>query len=383
MRIPNRLSWGMLTALLWIGIMVPHRSVLAQTNPSGQDVEAITTAVPFLQIAPDAKSGAMGDAGVAITDNANAIHWNPAAMATFDDQMGFSTSYTPWLRGLGIPDINLGYLPGYYNFGKKGGVVGVAFRFFSLGEIQFTDDAGLETGRFNANEFSIAASYAHVLTDKLSIGGSLRYIRSNLAGSGNVGGISTNPGQSAAADIAFHYQTDFDLNTQQGSIPVKFRAGSNISNIGSKMNYTSSSQRDFIPTNLRIGYAFTADLDEFNQITFTNDFNKLMVPSEGGASDDAVLEGMFSSFGDAEGGLSEEMKEVTLSFGAEYMYNQIFGIRAGFFHESPDKGDRQFMTLGAALQFNIFSLDFAFLIPFQENHPLERTLRFTLAFDFK
>lgn len=351
----------------------------AQNTTSGQETDAITTAVPFLTISPNARSGAMGDAGVALEQGAFSTFWNPAAMAFIEDKFGFGITYTPWLRALGIPDINHAYLPAYYNFGEQGGVAGVSLSYFSLGNIQFTDNQGIETGNYNANEFALSGHYGRLLTDQLAIGGGLRYIRSDLAGS-QQGSIPIEPAQSAAGDIFLFYKTDLGGGAQA---PLGLNIGGGISNIGAKMTYNNQgSDRDFLPTTFRIGYALTYPIDDYNKITFTNDFSKLMVPSEGGQSDEAVLSGMFSSFGDAEGGLSEEVQEVMISLGAEYWYNDLFAVRAGYFHEDEDKGDRQYLTLGAGLQFKALIIDFAYLTSFEQNHPLQNTLRFSLGFNF-
>jgi Type IX secretion system protein PorV len=350
----------------------------AQTNTAGADsVSTITTAVPFLTISPWARNGGLGDAGVANTYDASAEYWNPACLAFTENKIGAGISYVPWLRALGIPDINLAYLPFYYNMGERGGTVGASFRFFSLGEIQFTDEVGTNTGKYNASELALSVCYAHIVTDKFSVGGGLRYFRSDLA-SGNVGGVgNVRAANSVAGDVAVAYKNKTKLST----MPFQIAWGLNISNIGPKVNYNDgSSRRDFIPTNLRIGYALRLDIDEYNSFSLLNDFNKLMVPSEGGASTQSVLSGMFGSFSDRAG--REELQEVNYSIGGEYWYNNLFAIRAGYFHEAPNKGDRQYLTLGAGLKFKVFVLDFAYLNAFGKANPLQNTLRFSMAFNF-
>lgn len=361
-----------------LGLNSTQAQSLGNRNTAGQ-TKAITTAVPFLIICPDSRSGALGEAGVAIADNANALYWNPSTLAFTQKRMGFNVNYTPWLRALGIPDINHAFLPFYYNFGEKGGVAGASLTFFSLGNIQFTDASGNNIGEFNPAEFALSGAYTRKITDAFSAGVSLRYIYSGIAGSQAIGGVTTNAGQSFAGDIHFFYNKDFRF---RNTTDMNFKWGVNISNIGAKMNYTASTRKDFIPTNLRVGYALTANLDEYNSITFTNDFNKLLVPSEGGRSDKNLLSGIFGSFGDAEGGFSEELTEINVSLGLEYWYNKLFAVRAGYFYEDPNKGARKFVTLGAGVRFKIFSVDFAFLAPLEQNHPLQNTLRFTLGFDF-
>lgn len=344
---------------------------------AGTDVQAITTAVPFLMIAPDSRHGALGDAGVAIADNSNAVHWNLSGLAFTDKQMGFGLSYTPWLRQL-VPDINLSYLSGFYNLGERQGVIAGSIRYFSLGEIIFTDENAIEYGRFNANEFAIDAGYTRKVSENLSAGVALRFIYSNLAANARVGSFETRPGTSIAGDANLLYTKDFSA----GSTPLNLRLGMNISNIGAKISYTNSSNRDFIPTNLRLGAAITGELDEYNSITFTSDVNKLLVPSEGGQSDQTLLDGIFGSFADAPGGFSEEMREFTISAGLEYWYNNLFAARAGLFLEDATKGNRKFVTLGAGVKYNVFALDFAYLASLTQNHPLQNTLRFSLSFDF-
>jgi hypothetical protein len=328
-------------------------------------------------ITPDSRSGAMGDAGVAITDNANATHWNLSALAFTDKKFGVGLSYTPWLRQL-VPDINLSYLSGHVNLGERAGVIASSIRYFSLGKIEFTDDNAIKYGEFNANEFAIDAGYARKVTDNFSAGVALRFIYSNLAANAQVGSFDTKPGTSVAGDINMLYTKDFT----SGQRPMNFRWGLNISNIGAKISYTNSNNRDFIPTNLRLGAALKTHLDDYNSITVTADANKLMVPSEGGQSDKTLLDGMFTSFADAPGGFSEELREVNLSTGLEYWYNNLFAARAGIFLEDATKGNRNYVTLGAGVKYNVFALDFAYLAALQQAHPLQNTLRFSLSFAF-
>jgi hypothetical protein len=352
--------------------------LLPRTASAQSDVQAITTAVPFLMISPDAYSGALGEAGVAIANNSNATHWNMSALAFTDKKFGASLSYTPWLRGLGVPDINLSYLSGHVNLGERAGVIATSLRYFSLGKIEFTDDNAVKYGEFNANEFAFDAGYARKVTDNFSAGVALRFIYSNLAANAQVGSFDTRPGTSIAGDINMLYTKDFT----SGALPMNFRWGLNISNIGAKISYTNSNNRDFIPTNLRLGAALKTNLDDYNSLTITADANKLMVPSEGGQSDKTLLDGMFSSFADAPGGFSEEVKEINLSSGLEYWYNDLFAARAGIFLEDATKGNRKYVTLGAGVKYNVFALDFAYLAALQQAHPLQNTLRFSLSLAF-
>ena len=373
-------------------LAVSTRPAYAQ-NAAGQDgPKTITTAVPFLLVAPDSRSAGIGEAGVAIADDANAMHWNASALACIDNRMGFSMSYSPWLRALGIPDINLMYLSGYLNTGDAG-VIGASLRYFSLGQIDFTDGLGQPIGSDKPNEFALDVAYALKVSEQFSAALTLRYFQSRLASNGALPG-DAKPVNSAAGDLSFMYKNDFSMNGGTGPIPVRFTSGVNISNIGPKVSYSASTaNRDFIPINLRIGYAFKFFLDEYNSFTFTNDFNKLLVPSVvidsngvstgGGRSDIALLPGIFGSFSDAQNGIGEEFSEVNISVGGEYWYRDLFSARVGFFYEDPLKGNRKFITLGAGLKYNVFGLNFAYLAPLQQNHPLQNTLRFTLTYDFE
>jgi hypothetical protein len=362
------------------------------SNLLGQ-INTITTAVPFLIISPDARAGGMGDAGVASYADANSIHWNPSKLAFVEKKMGFAVSYTPWLRQL-VPDINLAYVAGYAKL-KGEQTIGASLRYFSLGSITFTDDVGNETGQFNPSEYAFDVAYARKLSENFSGGIALRYIHSDLTGGMPVQGISTNPGNSIAADVSATYRnTDLEIGNKDATLAV----GLNISNIGSKISYTETGTKDFIPINLRLGPALTLKLNDYNELTFLVDFNKLMVPTPpiysdslsngeqqilyGSDPDVSVAEGMFKSFSDAPDGFSEEMKEINIASGFEYWYDKQFAFRAGYFYEHEDKGNRKYFTLGAGLKYNVFGLDFAYLIPTDQRNPLENTLRFTLLFDF-
>jgi len=365
----------------------------------GRDLNTITTAVPFLLIAPDARAGAMGDAGVASTPDANSMHWNPAKYAFIDNKMGFSVSYSPWLRAL-VNDINLAYVSGYYRIDDRQ-VIGASLLYFSLGDITFTNVEGGRIGDYKPSEFSIDATYSRKLSEKLSGAISARYINSNLTQGQYVGGVATHPGNSIAADVAVYWQDDIVLGNMDG----KFAWGVNISNIGSKISYSDNEIKEFIPTNLRIGPSLTLELDDYNTLSFMLDINKLLVPTppiydidsttglpvykngkpvilEGKDPDVSVISGMIQSFYDAPGGFSEEMREFSFSLGAEYWYDKQFALRGGFFYEDKSKGNRKYFTLGAGLRYNVFGLDFAYLIPLEQHNPLENTLRFSLLFNF-
>jgi len=379
-------------------------TLFAQSNNYiGQDLNTITTAVPFLQIAPDARSGGMGEAGVSSSPDANSMHWNPAKYSYIESDMGFALSYSPWLRAL-VSDINLAYLTGYKKLANNQ-VVSGSLLYFSLGDITFTDIQGATIGNYRPNEFALSGSYSRMLTKNLSGAVTARFIHSNLTQGQSVGGASTKPGNSIAADIAIYSRHDVEFPNMEGF----FAWGLNISNIGSKISYSDdNTQRDFIPTNLRFGPSLTLDIDDFNRLSFMVDINKLLIPTppiyltdsitgqpvyddngnqlifKGMDPNVSVPVGMFQSFFDAPNGFNEEIRELSFAVGIEYWYDKQFAIRGGYFHEDRTKGNRKFFTLGAGLRYNVFGLDFAYLIPTggQAKNPLENTLRFTLHFDF-
>jgi hypothetical protein len=366
--------------LSWAGTV----AIYSQTG-SG-DLNAIQTVVPFLTIAPDSRAGGMGDAGVATTPDAFSMHWNPAKFAFIDGKGGLGISYAPWLRTL-VPDINIAYLSGYYRVDPKQ-VISGSLVYSSLGDIPFTDEFGNEMLVGKPNEFSIDAGYSRKFAKKLGGGVAFRFIYSNLTGGYYSGGEPTKPGISFAADISGYYHDEIKIFDKDGELAF----GVNFSNIGSKMSYTNSQATDFIPMDLRLGSAGTIKLDKFNSITLTIDLNKLLVPTPPKMENGVIVAGkdpnvsvpvaIFQSFYDAPGGFSEEMHEIMYSFGAEYWYNNQFAIRGGYFNEHETKGNRKYFTAGAGFRMNIFTLDFSYLMPLTQNHPLAHTLRFSLTFDF-
>ena len=357
------------------------------------NLNTITTAVPFLLISPDSRAGGMGDIGVATSPDANSLHWNPAKYSFIDQEVGFAVSYVPWLREL-VPDINLSYISGYKKLNKND-VIAMELRYFTLGDITFTDIIGNNLGQYKPNEFALGSSYSRKLSDQFSLAISGRYIYSNLTGGQSAGGIATNAGQSIAADVAGYYVKAIRIAKKD----AKLAFGANISNIGNKIRYTETSTRDFIPINLRLGTAINTDFDEYNKISFAFDINKLLVPTPPIYNDSitdqidfgkdpnvSVVSGIFQSFGDAPGGFNEELREINFSFGTEYWYNNQFAIRAGYFNEHNTKGGRKFFTFGSGVKYNVFALDFSYLInasrAINGNNPLANTMRFTLTFDF-
>lgn len=380
--------------------------VLSITRMFGQDTEpsdgsrVISTAVPFLTISPDARSGGMGDVGAATTPDAYSMFWNPAKYAFIDKTFGFGIGYVPWLRSL-VNDIGLASVVGYGKLGDKQAIAG-SLRFFSMGAVMFTDNDGNELGEVKPNEWAIDATYARKFSREFSGAVAGRFIYSNLVPV-DLANLSVRPGTSVAADIAMYYHHEMEI---KGISSASIEFGLDISNIGVKMSYSSNSiVRDFIPTTLRLGPSFTMDLDDYNRLAFSFDLSKLLVPTppvyardsnnnivydannnkvieKGMNPDVSVVKGMIQSFYDAPYGFKEEMQEIMIAVAAEYWYNKLFSIRAGYFFESKYKGDRQFFTLGAGLRYNVFGLDFSYLIPTKSNNPLQHTLQFTLLFNF-
>ncbi len=360
----------------------------AQTSTTGANY--ISTAVPFLTITPDSRSGGMGDVGVALSPDINSQYWNPAKYAFIDSKMGFSVSYTPWLRDI-VNDINLGYLVGYKKLDDMQSI-SASLRFFTLGNIVFTNEDAVEQGTRSPNEFSIDMGYSRKLSDNLSAGVVFRYIRSDLTSGQYVGEEPTHAGNAFAADLSVYYLKD--INISQYS--CQWSWGANISNLGSKISYVKGVEKDYIPTNLRMGTAIKTNFDQTSSLTVSLDLNKLLVPTPnaseiidqqgsvtvgGYGSDKSVISGVFSSFSDAPGGFSEEFKEVMWSLGAEYWYQKQFALRAGYFYESAEKGNRKYFTAGLGLRYDKFIFDFSYLIPTTQNNPLQNTIRFSLGFD--
>lgn len=350
------------------------------------ELNAIQTVVPFLIIAPDSRAGAMGDVGAATSPDAYSMHWNPAKFAFINSKGGVGISYAPWLRNL-VPDINIAYLTGYYRIDEKQ-VASSSLLYSSLGDVPFTDEFGNLERTFKPNELAFDIGYSRLFTENLSGGIAFRFIYSNLTGGTYSGGAATKPGTSFAADISGYYHKDLTLFNRDALLGI----GLNISNIGSKMSYSDAQTSDFIPMNMRLGTSGTINIDEFNKLTLAVDFNKLLVPTppiyntdmeiiDGKDPNVSVPVAIFQSFYDAPGGFKEELREISISFGAEYWYNEQFAIRGGYFHENETKGNRKYFTAGAGFSLKGFTIDFSYLMPLAQNHPLARTLRFSLAFD--
>jgi hypothetical protein len=339
---------------------------------------AITTAAPFLLIVPDARAGGMGDMGVATSADAFSLFHNAAKMTFSNRQVKTGITYSPWLRNL-TDDIFIGSAS-YMNRFSENAAWGADFKYFSLGQIDLTDSSGNPNGTINPNEFVATGSYALKLSETFSMGVGLKYIRSNLAFNGT-NGNSLQPINSFAVDVSGYYQS---LEENYGNFNGRYRLGFNFANVGPKVSYTPG-EEDFIPTNLKLGGGFDFILDDYNTISTNVEFTKLLVPTpqeDGSEEDQGWVEGIFSSFGDAPGGFSEEIKEFTYAFGAEYLYNNAFALRGGYFHESADKGNRQYFTLGGGFKTNAMNIDLSYLINSSDvNNPLENSLRFSLSFD--
>lgn len=352
--------------------------VFSQTDPVANPGElvgqqrAITTAVPFIGITPDARHAALGDAGVATSADANAAYWNAGKLVFIEGKkLGGSFSYTPWLGKI-VNDMWISSLTGFYKINREQ-AVGVSLKYFDLGEISFRGYQNEPLGDFNPKEAAFDATYSRMLTDNFSIGLTGRYIFSNLTGAFT--GPDAQAGNSVAADLGVYY-----MKPLQSARNSTLSLGAQISNIGPKISYTDNNNKDFLPTNLRLGGAYTTDLDAYNTVTLVLDVNKLMVPSPGSGRDTvSLLSGMFGSFSDAPGGAKEELQEFTISAGVEYWYRNIFSGRVGYFNEHIDKGNRKYLTLGVGFRKNNFGIDVAYIVPTnQREHPLAETLRFTL-----
>lgn len=381
----NKLSFCCYISVFIAGI--PPSVVAQGTQSDGKRTNTIQTAAPFLLIAPDARSGAMGDVGVAISPDANSGHWNPAKLAFMEKPTGLSISYTPWLRNL-VPDVDLGYLTFYHRIDERNTIAG-SLRYFSYGSIQLTDNTQNDIGVYSPNEFSIDGTFSRKFGENFSLGTAIRYITSSLS-NGQFNGQDINPATALAADASAY----FKKGTIMFGKDTELALGLNISNIGTKMNYSNGSIKSFLPTNLKLGGATTFNIDDLNIFTVALDLNKLMVPTNpirdqdgkivrGKDPDRSVPSGIFGSFSDAPGGFSEEFNEISYSLGAEYLYNKQFAVRSGYFYETPTKGDRRYFTVGAGVKYNVFNLDFAYLLANQQTSPLAQTLRFSMVFNFE
>ncbi len=377
----------------FIAVLLPGISIAQTvvgptgTNTNGSSSNAIVTGVPFLSISPDSRSGAMGDAGVALSPDVNATYWNPSKLAFLDGNDNLSLSYSPWLRRL-VPDVSLSYVSYAHKLDDRN-TIGASLRYFNLGSIQLVDANQNDQGTYRPNEFSFDVSLGRKFGNNFSLGLTGRYIHSNLANGSFTAGQQTKPANAAAADISMYFKKPM----QQFGDDALFAFGADISNIGTKISYSEGGVKYFLPTNLKIGAANTWYLDDYNEFTVALDLNKLLVPTppirdsngniiSGKDDNRSVVSGIFGSFSDAPGGFKEELQEISYSPGIEYRYNKQFALRAGYFYESPNKGDRQYLTLGAGFKYNIFDIDFSYLAANEQKSPLSNTLRFTVIINF-
>lgn len=375
--------------LLSVPILLPALA-MSQTSTNGSNYStAIPTAVPFLNITPDSRSGAMGDAGVAITPDVNANYWNPSKLAYLESDDNVSLSYSPWLRQL-VPDISLSFLSYAHKLDERN-TLGASLRYFNYGSIQLTDEGQNNQGTYTPNEFSLNTSFARKFGESFSLGLTVGFIHSSLSNAA----FATNSGQQAKAGNALSAGVSMYYNkpTQEFGNDAIFAFGANISNIGNKISYSDGGPKYFLPANLKFGVANTINLDDYNQITLTVDFNKLLVPTppirdadgniiKGKEDNISVPAGIFGSFADAPGGFHEELQEISISPGVEYWYNQLLAIRAGYFYQNANKGGAHYLTAGVGLKYDAFRFDFSYLAASQQNSPLANTLRFTLSASF-
>jgi long-subunit fatty acid transport protein len=352
------------------------------------------TAVPFLQIEPDSRGAGMGNSGVAIADNAAAIFWNPAGLA-FQNQNQISITHANWLPAFNA-DLFYDYLVGTYHIDGIG-TVGGHITFLNLGEQTRTDDTGLELGRFNSYEITAGLSYGFRLSENWALGTGIRYIYSSLADGGEVGGQQINPGSSVGVDLSALYKSNpFQIANRQASI----NAGVNLSNIGPGIQYTDNAQKDPLPTVLRAGWAYTMDIDGMgmNTITFSNDVSKIMARTQRVEDENGdvsyqpmgVMEALYNSWGTLERNNSPGevvslnlAQQLMFGFGLEYWYNNLFALRTGYYYENPDNGNREFLTLGAGLRYNIFGVDFSYIYTLEDDHPLANTIRLSVLVNFR
>lgn len=378
-----------------IRIVLTSVFAFVMTAVSAQDKKdmfnPVNASVTSQTIAPDARAAGMGDVGVATEADANSQYWNPAKYPFAISRAGVSLNYTPWLRQL-VSDMDLAYLAGYYRIGDYSAISG-SLRYFSLGEVYMTSDISATDNAMTINpyEMSVDVAYSMMLSEKFSWAAALRFIYSDLTYDYT---DDTAPGSAFAADVSLYYQDYLNLGDRECQVGL----GLNVSNIGSKITFGGDDNSEFIPTNLRLGASLMIPVDEYNRFTIAADANKLLVPTypkqEEGESTEAYqqrvqkdyydissISGIVKSFGDAPNGFKEELQEVQWSVGAEYWYNDKFTLRAGYHHESENKGNRKYFTFGAGFKMSVFSLDAGYVIATAKSNPLDQTLRFTLSFD--
>ncbi|UOR04270.1 type IX secretion system outer membrane channel protein PorV [Hymenobacter aerilatus] len=374
------------------GLLGLAGTATAQLNPN----KTITTAVPVLTLSPDSRSAALGDAGVALSPDANSAYYNAGKLGFVPFNYSISPSYSPWLRGI-TDDMGIAHLSGYARLNPRAAISG-SLSYFDLGQVQFRDSNNGDLGNYNPKEYAVSVAYGQKLSDNFGVGIAARFIRSNLTGDG----FDARPANAAAVDLGAYYNKDLTIGAGQYNLGL----GAAISNIGNKITYTNATQADFLPTNLKLGAAITRELDAYNKITFTVDANKLLVPSPYYIQGDTttalgqpsigkrinqvnadrrakgVIGGMLSSFSDAPGGFKEELQEIRLSAGVEYWYNDLLAARVGYMYENEEKGNRKYLSFGLGIRYQVFGVDGAYLVPNSRQNPLAQTIRISLHFNF-
>jgi len=402
--------------LVLFSVIFATQAYFAQTSGSVTDddlqLNTITTALPFLSITPDSRAGGMGEAGTALSGNSTSIYWNTSMLSFAEKKAEIGLSYVPWLRQI-TNDINLSYLSGYIKLNDRH-TIGGALRYFSLGQITFTDASGSILREDKPSEFELTGSYAFKLNDKLSVGLNGKFAYSNLTGGLVVGGADTKPGVIGATDLSFTY---LNPNAKLGSNEGQFVFATTLNNIGNKVAYSELARRDFIPMNMKVASSYKADLDKYNSVLVALEFQKLLVPTppvfgidgtivSGRNNDVGVIAGLLQSFYDAPGVIEkdangdyvqaedgsynikrgsrfkEELTEINIATGLEYWYNNVFALRTGFFYENRNKGNRRYVNFGAGFNYNNLGIDMSYLVSLGQNSPLANTLRFTLRFTF-
>lgn len=391
----------MIRPILLSAALAGAMATQAQTTAFGDNLNVVTSAMPMLNIGPDARMGGMANAGVAASPDANALFWNPAKLAFMGaGNMQGGLSYTPWLRRL-VPDVELMFANVAMGLGDRSGV-GASLRYFSLGDITFRNEQGDEQGTYRPYEMALDVAYALKLSENWSAGVGLRYAMSDLTQGQVVGSLQTKPGQTVATDVSFYYQGE-ELNLPDGQ-KGQWLGGLNISNIGAKVKYTESGDADFIPTNMKLGVGYNWILDRYNRVVVLFDVNKLLVPTQpvrdlldvdgdgdryeiiAGKDDKVpVMQGIFQSWDPSAkpDGMKELMREFMFNAGVEYWYDDKFAVRGGYQHEDALKGNRRFFTMGFGLRYSLLGLDFAYLFPADQTvrSPLENTIRFSALVD--
>lgn len=364
-------------SLILLTILIPFKinaqTVSSGTLSNGQAQNIIQTGVPFLLIAPDSKSAAMGEVGAATNPDANSIHWNASKLAFIENQTGISLSYAPWLRSI-VSDINLSYLSAYHRLSDKN-VIGGSLRYFSLGSIQLTDANGLSQGLYSPYELGVDFAFARMFSDNFSMGITARYIQSSFSNGQFINGQQLQAATGFAADLSAYYKNPITLFNKTAELAF----GMSISNIGPKISYSANGTRYSLPTNLKLGGATSIDIDADSKLILALDMNKLLVPiTANNNPNSSVVSSIFGSFSDG----SNQLRDISYSLGAEYLLKQQFALRLGYFYEDPTLGNRQYFTTGAGFRYQSFGLDVAYVLADPQKNPLGRTLRFTISFNF-